>query len=228
MNYTGWELHNFDKANLYRLYQFNLIKDCIKGDVLEVGPGNCVYLKNYFEICKKIYLVEPTKKYFDKLKKIKKKHKNMFISKNLNIFKKKSFNTILYLDVLEHIKNDKLEIKKAFKLLKKGGTLVICVPAFQCLYSLYDKKIGHYRRYNKTEFKKMLKKCKIKTYEMRYFDFVGGLLIFISNFFFKNNLNNFQLKIKIWNLLVPISLIIDFILMKYFFGKSLLVKIKNT
>ena len=34
MNYTGWELHNFDKANLYRLYQFNLIK---RGQLIEVG-----------------------------------------------------------------------------------------------------------------------------------------------------------------------------------------------
>ena len=45
MKYTGWELHNFDQAKLYRSYQFSLIKNQIKGNILEVGPGNCIYLR---------------------------------------------------------------------------------------------------------------------------------------------------------------------------------------
>ena len=65
MKYTGWELHNFDKANFYRSYQFSLIKKYIKGSILEVGPGNCIYLTDYSKICKKITLIEPTKKYFN-------------------------------------------------------------------------------------------------------------------------------------------------------------------
>ena len=39
MKYTGWELHNFDQANLYRSYQYSLIKDDLKGNILEVGPA---------------------------------------------------------------------------------------------------------------------------------------------------------------------------------------------
>ena len=38
MKYSGWELHNFDQANLF-FYQFYLIKNSIKGDILEVGPS---------------------------------------------------------------------------------------------------------------------------------------------------------------------------------------------
>ena len=64
MKYSGWELHNFDQANFFRSYQFYLIKNSIKGDILEVGPGNCIYLKNYLKIGKNITLVEPTKRYF--------------------------------------------------------------------------------------------------------------------------------------------------------------------
>tara|TARA_B100000900_G_scaffold381976_1_gene368816 strand:- start:753 stop:1448 length:696 start_codon:yes stop_codon:yes gene_type:complete len=226
MKYTGWELHNFDKANFYRAYQFSLIKKHIKGEILEVGPGNCIYLNDYAKICKKITLIEPTLKYFNFLKKRKKKI-NIAVKKNFNQIKKGSFDTILYLDVIEHIKNDDSEIKKAYKYLKKNGTLIICVPAFQFLYSLYDKEIGHYRRYNKSSFKSLLRRCNIKNYEMRYFDFIGFCLIFLSKIFSKNNLKNFSLKIKLWNYLIPFSIIFDFFIFKNFFGKSLLIKIKK-
>ncbi len=222
MIYTGWELHNFDEASLYRKYQFKLIEDKIRGRILEVGPGNCIYLKNYLKVSKDITLVEPTNKYFNQLKK---KSRDINLKKNILGLKKNSFDTILYLDVLEHIQNDEIELKRAYKLLSKGGTLIICVPAFQFLFSLYDKKIGHYRRYSKGDFKTLLKKCKIYNYEMRYFDFIGSCLIFFSKLISKNNLSNFSLKIKLWNFLIPLSFLCDLIIMRFFFGKSLLVKI---
>ena len=101
------------------------------------------------------------------------------------------------------------------------------MPAFQFLYSLYDKKIGHYRRYDKNSFRILLKKCNVKNYNMHYFDFIGFCLIFLSKIFIKDGLKDFPLKIKIWNFLIPISKIFDLILMRYFFGKSLLIKIKK-
>jgi len=227
MTYTGWELHNFDQANLYRSYQFSLIKNAIKGKILEVGPGNCIYLDNYTKISNNITLIEPTKKYFNYLKKKNRKNKKINVKKNLNNLNNNYYDTIIYLDVIEHIENDKEEIKKAYKLLKKNGTLIICVPAFQFLYSLYDKKIGHFRRYSKNDFINLLKKCQIKNYNIRYFDCIGFCLIFLSNLLSKNNLKNFPLKIRMWNLLIPISKIFDLIIMKNIFGKSLLVKIKK-
>ena len=228
MNYTGWELHNFDKANLFRTYQFHLIKKSIRGNILEVGPGNCIYLKAYSDLGKNITLIEPTRKYFKNLTKKNKNNKKIKVKKNTVNLKSNSFDTILYLDVLEHIKDDVSEIKKAYKLLKKNGTLIICVPAFQFLYTLYDKKIGHYRRYDKVSFRLLLKKCKIKHYKMRYFDFIGFFLILISKIIFKDDIKNFPLKIKIWNMLIPVSFFLDFILMRLFFGKSLLIKIKKS
>lgn len=133
----------------------------------------------------------------------------------------------MYLDVIEHIKEDAKEIKKAFNLLKKNGTLIICVPAFQFLYTAYDKRIGHYRRYSKKNIKDLLYSCGIKKFKSQYFDFIGFCLILFSKLLIKDNLRNFSLKIKLWNYLIPISRIIDLIFMKYFFGKSLLIKIKK-
>ena len=227
MKYEGWELHNFDSANLFRAYQFSLIRKQIKGNILEVGPGNCIYVSKYMKVSDSITFIEPTNRYFQSLKKKFKNNKKITIKKNFKNLRKNSFDTIIYLDVLEHIKYDKEEINKAYKLLKKSGTIIICVPAFQFLYSIYDKKIGHYRRYSKDNFIQLLKKCRIENYQIRYFDFVGFCLILMSKLLQRKSLDNFSLKIKLWNFFIPISICLDVLFMRYFFGKSLLIKIKK-
>lgn len=58
------------------------------------------------------------------------------------------FDTILYIDVLEHIADDKSEIDRAARLLARGGNLVVLAPAHQFLFSRFDAAIGHFRRYS--------------------------------------------------------------------------------
>ncbi len=219
-NYAGWELKYFDKANNFRNYQFKFIKPYIKGIVAEIGPGNGVVLKRYKEISEKVYLFEPSKNFNQKLKRIKSKKINII---NKNFVKKNNFyDTILYLDVLEHIRNDLTELQKAYSSLKKNGCLIINVPAFQHLYSQFDKDIDHERRYSKKDFIKILKKINIKNYKITYFDSLGYILSLLSKIFTKNYKKNFSFKIKLWDTLIPLSKIMD----KFLFnkiGKSLLI-----
>ena len=224
INYPGWELKYFDKAKNFRKYQFNLIKKNIKGNVAEIGPGNGVFLKYYVKNSKKIYLYEPTI-YFNKNLKKNKSKKIKIINKKFRL-KKNFFYTILYLDVIEHIKSDLIEIKRAYKSLRAGGKLVINVPAYQHLYSQFDKDIDHFRRYSKSDFIKILNKLKIYKYRITYFDSIGYMLSFLSKIFVKNYRNNFAKKIYLWDTLIPVSKFFDKILF-HFFGKSLLVIIEK-
>ena len=150
LNYDGWELNFFDKAKNFRDYQWSLFRNRIKKKILEVGPGNCVYLQRYYHISKEIHLFEPSRKIRNKLKKKTKKLKKV---KLLTKYYKSKYDTIIYLDVLEHIRDDEKEILSAYKRLKKNGNLIISVPAFQYLFTDYDRKIGHYRRYDKKSFR---------------------------------------------------------------------------
>ena len=135
---------------------------------------------------------------------------------------KTKYDTIIYLDVLEHIRNDEKEILSAYKRLKKNGNLIISVPAFQYLYTDYDRKIGHYRRYDKKSFEKIFNKLKLKSYQMTYFDSIGYALIFLSKFLAVSNRVNFRGSVKLWNFLIPISKILD-VFLSIFIGKSLMV-----
>lgn len=59
-------------------------------------------------------------------------------------------------NVLEHIKDDVLILKILKEKLNPGGVLLLYLPAFQCLYSSMDKKVGHYRRYTRPRLMSLL------------------------------------------------------------------------
>lgn len=221
--YDGWELEFFNNAKNFRNYQWDLIKDNIKKRILEVGPGNCVFLNRYYNISKEIFLFEPSEKIRIELDfKIKKFQEVKLIKE----FDNSKYDTIIYLDVIEHIEDDEKEISNAYDRLNQNGHLIISVPAFQFLYTDYDKKIGHYRRYNKSSFKKILKKLDINNFKISYFDSIGFGLIFFSKYLAVSNKVNFKKSISIWNFLVPISKLLDFFL-NPFIGKSLMAIIKK-
>ena len=66
------------------------------------------------------------------------------------------FDCLLYIDVLEHIKQDKDELERASALLRPHGSIVVLSPAHDWLYTAFDKSIGHFRRYNAAT----LRRCK--------------------------------------------------------------------
>ena len=224
-DYKGWELKFFDNSKNFRFYQLKLIKKYLKGHLAEVGPGNGTNLFYYINKPSKIDLFEPSRKHYVNLKK---KFKNYKKIKFHNKFfgGKKRYNTILYLDVIEHIKEDKKEIMKALNLLKKNGNLIINVPAFPYLYSNFDKDVGHYRRYSKSDFKKKLQGLNFQKVNLIYFDTIGFFLSLLSKLFISNYKKNFDKKIKFWDSMIWVSRIIDFISFRSL-GKSLLVIIKK-
>jgi len=66
-------------------------------------------------------------------------------------------NTLVMLNVLEHIEKDISALQMAFKLLKEEGVLIIEVPAGPYLYDSYDRELNHYRRYSAQELTNKLK-----------------------------------------------------------------------
>ena len=119
-NYPNTATERFNNANFHIKYCLSFIRKYIKGNILEIGAGCGSFTRNYVGFDqKKITLTELDKKNILDLKKKFKKNKKIKI-KSCSIKKiKGKYDVILYLHVLEHIKNDKLEIINAKKKLKK-------------------------------------------------------------------------------------------------------------
>ena len=153
--------------------------------------------------------------------------KNFINEKNVNVIKSstknidKKFNTILYFNVLEHVKEDKLEIKTALEKLNKGGHLIVLVPAHQKIYSKLDEAVGHFKRYDIDFFKKN-KFENSKVIKLHFLDFFGYLLYHLNKIFFKEETYPSNLKIFIWDkIFTPFTVIVDY-LTGYKFGKNIL------
>jgi len=219
IHYNGFELEHFDSASNFRKYQVSLISNYIKGNFVEVGAGKGGLVPYYKKIPKKITLLEPEKKLFKILKK-RFPSKKIKI-KNYTIDKLKSnYDTIIYYDVLEHIKKDLSEVRTASKKLKKNGYLIFNVPAYQSFFSEFDRSVGHYKRYNKKDFINIEKKTNLKIEKLVYYDSIGFLFL-VLNKIFSLKQTNLKNKIFLWDLLIPVSKLIDFLTFNMF-GKSLL------
>lgn len=130
------------------------------------------------------------------------------------------FDTILYIDVLEHIEDDRAEALLASQRLNEKGKLVVLAPAHQWLFSPFDAAIGHYRRYTKETLAAAMPPS-LRRVECRYLDSVG-LLASAGNRFLSRQSMPKPAQIALWDgHMVPLSRLID-PLLRNAVGKSVL------
>ena len=125
--------------------------------VLEIGcsSGNLINkikdLKNYIYIGSDVI-----KNSVEKLSKIYSDTPFLVFDLVKNPFKESLCNSLIMLNVLEHIKDDDKALLEANKLLKKNGLLILEVPSGKFLFDQYDKKLLHFRRYNMNDLIKKI------------------------------------------------------------------------
>ncbi len=95
------------------------------------------------------------------------------------------FDSIVYVNVLEHVPNDRSELANVYSSLKSGGRVCIFVPALPFLYSDHDKEIGHFRRYTKKNLKKVLEEAGFEVEKIKYMDIIGIVTWFLVFKLFK-------------------------------------------
>ena len=89
------------------------------------------------------------------------------------------YDTIVMMNVLEHIEDDQQALKTLREALLPGGRIVLYVPAFMLLYSDFDREIGHYRRYRKTELRQLVERSGFQVVESRYVNSLGAVGWFV-------------------------------------------------
>jgi glycosyltransferase involved in cell wall biosynthesis len=61
--------------------------------------------------------------------------------------------TVVCLNVLEHIEDDGLGLRNIASALEPGGRAIILVPQDQSVYGTLDEVLGHYKRYSEQELR---------------------------------------------------------------------------
>jgi 2-polyprenyl-3-methyl-5-hydroxy-6-metoxy-1,4-benzoquinol methylase len=90
-----------------------------------------------------------------------------------------TFDSVVYVNVLEHILDDRGELRTALRLLEPGGTLAIFVPALPRLYGSLDYKSGHHRRYTADSLRSVIADAGLDVVDVRYLDVLGIVPYFL-------------------------------------------------
>jgi hypothetical protein len=130
------------------------------------------------------------------------------------------FDTILYIDVLEHIHDDRAELRLAASCLRAGGGIVVLSPAHQWLFNAFDSSIGHFRRYNRRMLRN-ISPVGLYMEKVIYLDSVGMLASAANSIFLRQQMPT-QGQLRFWDrYLVPASRVLDRLLLNSV-GKSIL------
>ena len=166
-------------ADNYNEWTFDLFRQFIRGDVLEVGCGVGSFTGRIIR-----------QSSFDSLLSIDISHdavdycRDNFIHTSLKFecvdiqLVNGKFDAVICMNVLEHIEDHENALRHMFDLLKPDGKLFLLVPAHQFLYNRFDLEGGHFRRYDKQAVRELLSRAagdRLYVLEQFYFNIVGAL-----------------------------------------------------
>lgn len=88
--------------------------------------------------------------------------------------------SVVVVNVLEHVTDDEGFLNAAHRLLVPGGTILIFAPALPRLYGTLDQAFGHVQRYSKSSLASKLQRTGFRLLHLRYFNFPGVIAWFLA------------------------------------------------
>ena len=176
--YFGKDLEAMSFARNYHQWILEEFMPYIGEEVAEVGAGVgnfSDYLLNSTAKC--ITAFEPSDNMYPSLE--SKFSENSAVTPVNAFFEDKvrdhteQFDSVCYVNVLEHIEYDREALEAAYESLRPGGHVLIFVPALSFLYSNLDKDLGHYRRYSREGLAAVAEAAGFRVNKIHYVDIVG-------------------------------------------------------
>lgn len=153
--------------------------------ILDLGCGTGRMLEYLEEYGQKIYGLDSSREALTYC--LRRNLSNNLITGDVHYlpFRNNCFDLIIASDVLEHAKDDFIVLSELFRILQKGGLLLITVPAYSFLWSSHDILHKHYRRYKSSNLRKLITKANFKIEKISYFNFFIFPLVLLFRSFKK-------------------------------------------
>jgi hypothetical protein len=219
--YAGSELSLFEKATNWKRYWRDEIEPYVRGDVLEVGAGIGANTQLLSDLPHRTWTcLEPDATLAGQIE-IHEPVQRRVIGTLTALSASDRFDTILYIDVLEHIEDDRSEMIHAAERLSLRGHLIVLSPAHDFLFTEFDAAIGHFRRYSRETLRAAAAPTCLQELRMDYIDSAGVLASAANRLLLNQSMPN-ERQILTWDRhLVPLSRFVDPIL-RWSVGKSVL------
>lgn len=167
------------QAPNYHGWIWDKIKPFCGRRVLEVGAGLGMYTRRLKEGRELVIASDIDWRFLNWLrdrfdnKNVEVAEFNAENSKVVEKLKSRYIDTIVCINVLEHIQDDLKALRNFFEILQEGGKLVLFVPAFPIAYGTFDQFVGHFRRYSKEDVVRKLRLARFRIEKLQYFNSIG-------------------------------------------------------
>jgi SAM-dependent methyltransferase len=173
--YAADDLETMSEARRYQTHVFELLRPHVGSQVLEVGCGIGTMSRRLIEVSERLFCIEPNincaaraREVLDPCPRITLRICHLEECSRDELLQQR-FDTIVCVNVLEHIEDD-IRALRLFRDLvaPTGGKVLIFVPAVQAAYGPLDAALGHHRRYSKRSLGSAFSSAGLELLTMRY------------------------------------------------------------
>ena len=156
---------------------FDRIRPWVGDRVLEIGSGIGT-LSAFLVDRARLVLTDTRAEYLDRLRQRFATRPNvsvarLYLPNEHGAVAEQRFDTVICLNVLEHVDDDLGSLAAIRKLLEPGGRLVLLVPALPALYGTIDQALGHHRRYTRAAITSKFEGTGFRVAHIEYFNLAG-------------------------------------------------------
>jgi SAM-dependent methyltransferase len=159
LTYEGRDLEVLADMPNYYAWIMDRFGPHVRGRVIEYGSGTGTVSARLLPLADTLTLVEPSP--------------NLVASLRTRFAGQPRAETIVMVNVLEHVEDDEDALSNLLRALTPGGKLLIFVPALQFLMSRLDLLHGHFRRYHRPDLVGKVSRAGGQVEICRYFDLPG-------------------------------------------------------
>ncbi|HEX8688358.1 MAG TPA: class I SAM-dependent methyltransferase [Pyrinomonadaceae bacterium] len=183
--YAGRDLESMSAARNYRRWILDLFAPHMGRRLVEVGAGTGSFSELLLERAPDtLALVEPSpemhRRLAERVEGLRTKTRvrtfnDTFARAAPLVAEGGAPDSVIYVNVLEHVEDDDAELRAVREVLAPGGRLFVFVPAFQWLYGSFDRQVGHLRRYTRGGLARQCERAGFRVLKAVYFDAAGVL-----------------------------------------------------
>jgi len=122
--------------------------------------------------------------------------------------KESKFDTVICLNVVEHLANDLAALQNFREVLEEHGRAIVLVPCGQWLYGSLDEVLGHQRRYSRKQLTDLVEKAGFHLETMLEFNRIGVIAWWLNARLLRRRTFGYW-QIQLLNLLTPLFRVLD-------------------
>ena len=170
-------LDNLDDAHNYRDWIYSHLEPYLGQEILEVGAGHGTFTELLAGDGRRVTATELSTRAVAELE------RRFADSPNVRALHgdvladgaDRAYDTVVMVNVLEHIEDDVAALEGIARTMQPGGHLLLFVPALRALYSDFDRRIGHHRRYKRSTLATVVSRAGFEVLDVRYVNSLGVL-----------------------------------------------------